>query len=320
MPPATNAPLADPIREGERIMTICNACRYCEGYCAVFPAMERRLTFSESDLHYLANLCHNCAECYDACQYAPPHEFAVDVPQTFAAIRRQSYRRAPVLPITLACLIGFVSLTRGRPLSHGTSVAIFGIVALAASLLIALGLTRNWLRSAKGAIAPALRDALTVHYINPADHKSRGLFHHCVFYGFAFCFAATSVAAFYHYVVSYRAPYPLLSAPVILGTLGGLGLLIGTAGLYTQRRATSDTGFIALLFWTTLTGFAVLAFRDTFASGWLLAIHLAIVMALFLTMPYGKFVHGLYRFAALVRYHAESRAAPGATSESSSST
>ena len=23
--------------------TICNACRYCEGYCAVFPAMERRL-------------------------------------------------------------------------------------------------------------------------------------------------------------------------------------------------------------------------------------------------------------------------------------
>ena len=28
-------------------MTICNACRYCEGYCAVFPAMEKRLTFSD---------------------------------------------------------------------------------------------------------------------------------------------------------------------------------------------------------------------------------------------------------------------------------
>ena len=71
-------------------MTICNACRYCEGYCAVFPAMERRLTFSPGDLRYLANLCHNCAECYYACQYAPPHEFAVNVPQVFAQIRADS--------------------------------------------------------------------------------------------------------------------------------------------------------------------------------------------------------------------------------------
>ena len=27
-----------------RVMQICNACRYCEGFCAVFPAMERRRT------------------------------------------------------------------------------------------------------------------------------------------------------------------------------------------------------------------------------------------------------------------------------------
>ena len=82
----------DNLREADRLMTICNACRYCEGYCAVFPAMERRLTFSEADMNYLANLCHNCAECYYACQYAPPHEFAVNVPQAFAEIRAQSYQ------------------------------------------------------------------------------------------------------------------------------------------------------------------------------------------------------------------------------------
>ena len=29
-------------------MTICNACRYCEGFCDVFPAMERRLEFQPS--------------------------------------------------------------------------------------------------------------------------------------------------------------------------------------------------------------------------------------------------------------------------------
>ena len=86
-------PVADPVLEGERIMTICNACRYCEGYCAVFPAMERRLEFTAGDMNYLANLCHNCGECYYACQYSPPHEFSVNVPRTLAEIRAQSYRQ-----------------------------------------------------------------------------------------------------------------------------------------------------------------------------------------------------------------------------------
>ena len=60
-----------------RVMQICNACRYCEGFCAVFPAMTRRLDFDKADTHYLANLCHNCGSCLYACQYATPHEFAV---------------------------------------------------------------------------------------------------------------------------------------------------------------------------------------------------------------------------------------------------
>ena len=79
------------VQEGERVMRICNACRYCEGFCAVFPAIEKRLTFSEPDLNYLANLCHDCGECLYSCQYAPPHEFAVNVPQLFAQIRMETY-------------------------------------------------------------------------------------------------------------------------------------------------------------------------------------------------------------------------------------
>ena len=71
---------------------ICNACRYCEGYCAVFPAMELRRDFADGDLVYLANLCFDCRACYYACQYAPPHEFAVNVPKIFAEIRAETYR------------------------------------------------------------------------------------------------------------------------------------------------------------------------------------------------------------------------------------
>ena len=61
-------PHADAAAEGARVMAVCNACRYCEQYCPVFQAMERRLTFASADLNYLANLCHNCGECLYACQ------------------------------------------------------------------------------------------------------------------------------------------------------------------------------------------------------------------------------------------------------------
>ena len=84
-------PQSELMREGEHMMTVCNACRYCEGFCAVWPAMEYRRTFGPGELKYLANLCHNCTECYYACQYAPPHEWMVNPPQTFAKVRAQSY-------------------------------------------------------------------------------------------------------------------------------------------------------------------------------------------------------------------------------------
>src|SRR5262245_23561945 len=79
------------VRQGQHVMTVCNACRYCEAYCAMFPAMENRMTFAKGDLTYLANLCHNCGECLYACQYAPPHEFGINVPRALAEIRLASY-------------------------------------------------------------------------------------------------------------------------------------------------------------------------------------------------------------------------------------
>jgi citrate/tricarballylate utilization protein len=86
-----NGALSAAETEVARQLQICNACRYCEGFCAVFPAMTRRLEFAKADVNYLANLCHNCGACYHACQYAPPHEFAVNVPQAMAKVRVQTY-------------------------------------------------------------------------------------------------------------------------------------------------------------------------------------------------------------------------------------
>ena len=91
--PSTEVQQPEPFAEAERLMTICNACRYCEGFCAMFPAMERRRFFAEADLTYLANLCHGCQGCYHVCQYAPPHEFEVNVPRTLARVRAETYER-----------------------------------------------------------------------------------------------------------------------------------------------------------------------------------------------------------------------------------
>ena len=132
------------------------------------------------------------------------------------------------------------------------------------------------------------------------------------------CFAATSVATFYHYVLGLQAPYAYTSLPVLLGTVGGIGLLIGPAGLLWLNLQRSplhgdaaqkpmDRAFIGLLFVVSLTGLALLVWRDTqFMALWL-AIHLGVVMALFLTLPYGKFAHGIFRSAALLKWSIEKR-------------
>jgi citrate/tricarballylate utilization protein len=130
------------------------------------------------------------------------------------------------------------------------------------------------------------------------------------------CFAATSTGTVYHYVFDHPAPYAWYELPKIFGTIGGIGLLIGPVGLLVAkyrrdrkvqdtRRFGMDTAFILMVFLTGLTGLLLMALRLTPAMGVMLAVHLGVVFALFLTMPYSFFVHGLYRFAALVRYSAE---------------
>ncbi len=356
------------VSEVARQMQICNACRYCETFCAVFPAMTRRLEFGAADVHYLANLCHNCGACLHACQYAPPHEFAVNVPQAMARVRVQTYEdhawpqplgalyRRNGLAVSLALAGGlalFLCLAlalRGSlwhaPLAgnfyavfpHNLLVLMFGAAFGFAVFALFMGATRFWRgvrpdtvpgARTEGATAEAAHAALSLKYLdgghgdgcNDEDDRytlRRRRFHHLTFYGFMLCFASTSVATLYHYVFGWVAPYPVTSLPVVLGTVGGIGLLVGPAGLLwlnlrrdpahgdTAQRP-MDRGFIALLFLTSITGLALLAWRDTGAMAVLLAVHLGVVMALFLTLPYGKFAHAVYRCAALLKFAIEKR-------------
>ncbi len=357
------------LAEAARLMTVCNSCRYCEGLCAVFPAMEMRRVFTDGDLNYLANLCHACGACYVDCQFSPPHEFDVNVPKVLGQVRAGSYAayawpralsglfaRNGVAVSLIAALsvagfiIGFVTwhapaalfAVRSGPgsfyalMPHNTMVAIFGAVFLYAILAMVFGARAFW-RDIAEPVGPlseptsiwqAVKDAATLRYLDGggvgcynADERPtdpRRVYHHFTFYGFLFCFASTSTATFYHYLVGREAPYAWYDVPVVLGTLGGVGLIIGPIGLLAAKMRRDpamidkptlgmDVAFLLMLFLTSLTGLALLILRETSAMGLLLAAHLGVVFALFLTFPYGKFVHGLYRFLALVRYAREKR-------------
>jgi citrate/tricarballylate utilization protein len=371
--------LTDAIRKAEHEMVVCNACRYCEAYCPVFQAMEERVTFRPADLTYLANLCHNCGECLYACQYAPPHEFNIDVPRTLSRVRVESYEslawpscagiafRRPWLATIVAIAAGGLicvpvarTFTVRAPsqsadfytvIPHQVMVTLFGIVGLFVVAAIGIGHRRfaggahhDRLRQGYGgppklyakaegarygesrSPARAARDVLTLKHLHATGEDCvdaeeqrrpwRRWLHHCTFYGFALCFASTTVAAIYHVVFGWIAPYAYTSVPVVLGTAGGLGLVVGPAGLLVldlhrdvalthASERSLGFAFLTMLLLTSVTGLLLLVLRGRPYMPALLVVHLAVVLALFITFPYGKFVHGIYRGAALLKFRRE---------------
>ncbi len=350
----------DVLAEARTAMTICNACRYCEGLCAVFPAMERRLAFSDSDLRYLANLCHDCRECFYACQYAPPHEFGINLPDVFGALRRETYERharpavigrayrrnglavataaaaaALAVPV-LALLLGDPGVLGRAHVGPGAFYQVVpmalmvgpaSIVAVLASVAMIVAGVDFWRDTGGGSVRSGtlLRAgvvAVRLTYLGgdgegctyPAERFStrRRWLHHLVFWGFMIDLASTSTAAIYEHLLHRLAPYPLTSLPVLLGTGGGLMLVAGTTGLLLLKRRSDplptdagsmgmDVAFLALLWATSLTGLMLLAARETTAMPILLLVHLGAVAGFFVTIPFGKFVHAMYRYLALVR-------------------
>jgi citrate/tricarballylate utilization protein len=360
-------PSPDLIHEVERQLTVCNACRYCEGYCAVFPAMELRRTFDEEDVIHLANLCFDCRACYNACPYTPPHDYAINIPQAMAEVRVQTYHEyatprflsnlfqgnmTMVLLTSLVSVLvvfGSVLVLQGGDLLFDDLAeegSFYRVIPYTAMILPAMLLSGYWLavlaiggvrfwRSTNaragdmvdaGSFLRATKDAFGLEYLKgggdgcdypgPAKSNARRWLHHALVWGVLLDLVSTTSAAVLHNFLSEEPPYAYISVPVVTGTVGGVLIIVGGLGLLwlkrrqdidpaNQKMLALDYAFLVLLLLTSATGLVLLAGRETVAAGTLLTVHLGIVAALYLALPYGKFAHVVYRYASLIRYHIE---------------
>jgi citrate/tricarballylate utilization protein len=365
---SSSGPATELAAEADRQLTICNACRYCEDYCAVFPALELRTMLLDGDIGYLANLCHDCRACHQACMYTEPHEFALNLPKLLTEVRLESYERhsrprwlrrafdsgpLALAGVTLGVVLLLVALTAVlgsleslvRP--HRGPGAFYEVVsheAMAVPALLlsgfgfvvgGLGLLSFW-REGGGRVRElldarawraALADVARMRWLAGSGDDcyypdaevpspTRRWMHQLVMYGFLAAFGATVAAFIQEWAFGIVPPYGWVSVPVLLGVGGGVASVAGTLGmlwmkigaarhLTVQVAVVADVSFIVSLLVVSATGLALLGLRETSLMGVALLVHLAAVAVLYVTAPYGKFVHAIYRLGALVRYHRE---------------
>lgn len=158
-----------PIQEARRQLEICNACRYCEGYCSVFPAVHKEREFSDASISQLANLCHNCRGCFYACQFTAPHQFELNVPKALAQVRQDSWQQhafptalanqfhksgVAIASLVIAAFALFMLVMQSSPsgsdttfydlVSHNVLVALFAPMFLFPLLAVAISIRSYW--------------------------------------------------------------------------------------------------------------------------------------------------------------------------------
>ena len=362
---AAPLPLFDDAR---RQLTVCNSCRYCEGYCETFLALERRPSLADGDIRLIANICHDCRGCFQACMYTPPHEFAIDIPTLLSSVRADTNRRY-AWPSTLAgvftrpaasTLIGalgglaFVVATAigagdASRLSRADAapgsfyrvvpfeILLWSILAVVAFAAVAWVMTaRAFAREARVARPASLadlwgtaRDALTLRgmsgggegcYFPESERRTdrRRALHVLVVGGFILANISTALAAAFQHLLGMLPPYPVLSPPVLFGIAGGVATIVGTTGLLVLKARASgrlisremlrtDWTFLIVFDLVSITGMLTLILRETPLMSAMFLLHLATLAALFVTVPYGKFTHVLYRLLALFQHERDLR-------------
>jgi citrate/tricarballylate utilization protein len=349
--------------EAERQMNVCNSCRYCEGYCPVWPTLESLPEINGNGLLHLSNLCHDCRDCHTACMYTAPHEFALNPPEVFSAIRVETYRDYswPARPgwargargvAALACVAVIVLIALAALLHGATGTAqtlaspyrllphwvLVGIVSAPVVWGIVVTIVAGWrywrdihgpLRSLARPVAwlRTLTDGLRLKHMRgggaectyPGDEPStrRRTYHMWLVGGLFLCLLSTTAAGVQEEILGWQPPYPFLSVPPLTGTLGGIAMVVGSAGLLAEKRRSREElsapamqGADYALLWSLMllavTGLLTLLLRSTPLFFPVLVIHLASVLTCFTVAPYSKFMHFVYRLLSIYKFRLDS--------------
>ncbi|NWG00365.1 MAG: quinone-interacting membrane-bound oxidoreductase complex subunit QmoC [Thermoanaerobaculaceae bacterium] len=164
-----------------------------------------------------------------------------------------------------------------------------------------------------GALAPALGE-IAVHrrFGRCGAAKPRQLGHLTLLWGFVGAAVTSGLLIVGMYIQHLAMPLPLSHPYKILGNVSGALLVVGGAMLVGNRlgdrkasgtSSAFDSFFLGVVVLVIATGMTVELARLADAASFALTIyvvHLGAVMTLFLTFPYSKFAHMLYRTLAMV--------------------
>jgi citrate/tricarballylate utilization protein len=345
--------------EAERQLNVCNSCRYCEGYCPVWPTLETPGELTSGKLLHLSNLCHDCGDCLTACMYTAPHEFDLNPPALFSAVRLQTYRdyswpRRPgwsrgvrgvaalafvviVVVLALAVLLhGDASATPNaespyRLIPHWVLVGVVSAPVVWGAVVAVIAACRYW-RDVHGPLRElarpvtwllALADGARLRYMRgggaectyPEEEPSgrRRAYHTWLVGGLFLCLLSTTAAFIQEEFAGWPPPYPFFSVPPLAGTLGGIAMIAGSAGLLAEKRESprdrsapgmrrADYLLLSALLGLAVTGLLTLVLRSTPLFLVILVIHLVCVLTCFAVAPYTKFMHFVYRLLSIYKY------------------
>jgi len=161
-----------------------------------------------------------------------------------------------------------------------------------------------------GVISVLLLDVTTARVLKTCDRRKQA-FHLLIFWGFVSTAIATTLAFF---MKPEGAILPLSHPVKIFGNLGGVLLVVGCVGMFFIRYQESGSPwhltradfFLITLFLSAVAGFGIQQAIYTFGRTELITsvaywTHIAMVSLLFLTAPFSKFVHAIYKPSWILR-------------------
>ena len=308
------------------LANLCRDCRACYYVCPFIPPHEFNLNFPQ----VMGKIRE--ATYQELCW---PAAIARRVDRSWLATGAVSAASLAVVAVAAGVLGGVEALTTAHVgdnsfyavIPRAAMVIPAMVLAILATIVILAGAVRFWRQGTPvkrprtlSAWLGAAKDAATLRNMRgdecsyPGEEHSNGrwIYHSLLFFGYCAALVSTTIAAFLGEILQVPPPYPLLSAPVVFGVAGGIGMIVGAAGLLwlkfqTQRDLSHpemrslDLALLVMTLAVAGSGMLVLGLRETALMPLMLVIHLGFVAALFATAPYGKLVHGVYRYLALVR-------------------